>query len=207
MNPAYRKTAALLLCTLLVLSGTACGQAASPFESMKREGVAPYELTESETSLLGAFGISSMNAQVLAVRAPKEAAGLQIHVYRLGENKTWEETEGGGIYMSTDTDGQLSGLFTMQLRENYVLDFRFSSSGSSASYQTAPISLPEESMASTHTFLQDFQEIELNQEIPIAIMSYTSGSVLNSSQLEDFFDPSGFQDLDLVQAVTLEFTD
>jgi hypothetical protein len=49
--------------------------------------------------------------------------------------------------------------------------------------------------------------IEINKEIPIAIMIYDTGVMMRAYSLEDFFSPSRFEKMNLVQAVTLTFTD
>lgn len=62
-------------------------------------------------------------------------------------------------------------------------------------------------MASAIGFLQEFQKIEINQEIPVALMVYDSGPRLESYSLNDYFEPSKFDGMDFVQVVTLNFTD
>src|SRR5690606_31936681 len=94
----------------------------------------------------------------------------------------------------------------MQLKENYAIDFNINASGR-ASYKTDEIVLDTETMASTKGFLQKFQKIELNKEMPVAIMVYDSGTSMRSYSLQDYFDPSKFEGMDLVQVVTLTFTD
>ena len=204
-----KKTA--ILCSLFLLLGlSACARNQEGTASLSRDGIAPYELSEENKSLLQAFGLSGQNSQILVFKAPKEAVSMNFHVYCLGEDKAWERIDGGGI-MRGWTDGEdgkcLEGLFTMQLKEDYAIEFHISDSGSSAAYESAPVSWPHELPAKTWTFLQEFQKIELNAEIPIAILSYTNENGLSSSRLEDNFDPEGIENPDLVQAVTLEFSD
>ena len=69
------------------------------------------------------------------------------------------------------------------------------------------IILDAETMASTKGFLQEFQKIEINKEIPVALMVYDSGTSMRSYSLKDYFDPSKFDGMDLVQVVTLTFAD
>ena len=55
-------------------------------------------------------------------------------------------------------------------------------------------------------FLEEFREMELDEEAPVAVMAYDSGTRMRSFSTEDYFEPSKFEGIDLVQAVTLEFT-
>jgi len=50
-----------------------------------------------------------------------------------------------------------------------------------------------------------FQGIEMDKEIPVAIMVYDSGTIMRSYSLQDYFEPSKFEGMDLVQVVTLTF--
>ena len=67
--------------------------------------------------------------------------------------------------------------------------------------------LDGEEMASVKGFLQEFQPIAMNTEIPVALMVYDSGTSMKSYTLQDYFEPSKFDGMDLVQVVTLEFSD
>ncbi|MDE6220383.1 MAG: hypothetical protein K2G51_08170, partial [Lachnospiraceae bacterium] len=62
-------------------------------------------------------------------------------------------------------------------------------------------------VGSTRSFLDSFQDIALNTEIPIAVMVYDSGTRMQSYTPQDYFEPSKFEEMDLVQVVTLEFSD
>lgn len=67
--------------------------------------------------------------------------------------------------------------------------------------------VPEKEItASIKGFLEEFQHAELNREIPIALLAYDSGTSMSSYSLDAFFDPSVFEDIDIVQAVTVEFS-
>ena len=60
---------------------------------------------------------------------------------------------------------------------------------------------------STGGFFKDFKEIKLNKEIPVAIMVYDSDNSMENYSLESYFSPDVFKDMDLVQAITLTFSD
>ena len=50
-------------------------------------------------------------------------------------------------------------------------------------------------------------KIELGKEIPVSVLVYDNGNSMRSYITEDYFEPEKFKDMDLVQAVTLEFWD
>ncbi|WP_236912116.1 hypothetical protein [Clostridium sp. Cult1] len=114
---------------------------------------------------------------------------------------------GGGISIGKEREpvNQLSGTFNLQLKENHAIDFNINSSGR-ASFKTDEIILDTETMASAKGFLQEYQEIEIDKEIPVALIVYDSGTVMRSYSLEDYFEPAKFEGMDLVQVVTLMFT-
>lgn len=171
-----------------------------------KEGVQPYNLSEREKYLLQSFAMEG-NSQIISFNAPKEAITLDIKVYRLEDGGKWDIIGGGGISIGEERKptNKLSGTFTMQLRENHAIDFNINSSGR-ASYTTDEIILDTEILGSTKGFLQEYQEIEIDREIPIALMIYDSGTTMRSHSLEDYFEPSKFEGMDLVQVVTLTFT-
>lgn len=191
---------------MILLTITACSDKTDAPWMLSKEGIAPYELTERETYLLQSFGMKN-SSQIISFHAPKEAVSLDVNIYRLNSGQVWESIGGGAISIGADrlpTD-QLTGTFTMHLKENYAIDFNINASGR-ASFTTEELSLDIEAMASTKYFLQEFQNIELNTEIPVALMVYDSGSTMKSYNLGDYFEPSRFDDMELVQVVTLNFS-
>ena len=172
-----------------------------------KEGIYPYELSERETTLLQAFGMEG-NSQIISFRAPREAIDLTVSVYRLDENMEWSGIGGGGISIGAEREpiDELAGTFTMQLQDDYKIDFSITAGGR-ASYTTHAITLDTDIMASVKGFLTEFQKIEINKEIPVALMIYDSGTSMRSHSLDEYFEPSGFVGMDLVQVVTLTFGD
>lgn len=57
-----------------------------------------------------------------------------------------------------------------------------------------------------NVFLTEFQEMELDEEIPIALLAYDVSSFSENLPLSDFFTPANLEGINLVQAVTLTFT-
>ena len=197
----------LILIFTIVTALVACSNKTDSPKLLTKEGIIPYELSKSEKYILQSFGMEG-NSQIISFHAPKDAITLNVNVYRLENGETWSNIGVGAISIGTDRvpAEQLTGTFTMQLKENYAIDFNINASGR-ASYRTDEIILDAETMVSTKGFLQEFQKVEINKEIPVALMVYDSGTSIRSYSLQDYFDPSKFDGMDLVQVVTLTFTD
>ncbi|WP_041445124.1 hypothetical protein [Syntrophobotulus glycolicus] len=202
-----KKLLFLIIIALFSLSLGACANKTENNGPLSKEGIAPYELTEKETYLLDSFGLRN-ESQIIEFSAPDEAITLSVNVYCLGDDGKWNNTDGGAISIGKEREPveNLKGIFTMALREDYVIDFIINSSGK-ASYKTKKITLETEAIASVKAFLEEFQVIELNKEIPVALMVYDSGTTMRSYSVQDYFEPAKFEDMDLVQALTLTFSD
>lgn len=202
-----KKAQSAILSLVIIMALSACaGQSEVP-KGLEQEGMAPYIFTEREQYLLQAFNLEN-TSQMILFSAPKEAITLTINVYCLEDAERWNRIGAGSISIGADqapTD-RLNGTFAMQLKENYAIDFVIHNSGK-ASFQTDEIVLDSEVVASMRGFLQEFQKITLNTEIPVALMVYDSGSSMRTYTLQDFFEPSKFAGMDMVQVVTLEFQD
>lgn len=197
----------LILIFTLAMALIACSNKTDSPKLMTKEGIMPYKLSESEKYILQSFGMDD-SSQIISFLAPKEAITLNVNVYRLEDNENWSSIGGGAISIGIDREPieQLTGTFTMQLKENHAIDFNINAGGR-ASYKTDEIILNTETIASTKCFLQEFQNIELNKEIPVALLVYDSGTSMRGYSLQDYFNPSLFEGMDLVQVVTLTFTD
>ena len=201
--------AALCLAAILLAGGSVAGCGCETTSDLSgglaREGIAPYELTEREEYILESLGLSD-TSQILSFRAPAEATSLDLHVYQLQEDNTWEEVRAGGISVDAQQsqDEALSGVFARRLKEDYSMELYLNTEGLAA-YQTEAV-VPEESIASaSRIFLPEFAEIHLHEEIPVALMVYDKGMNLPSASLQYYFEPSRLEGMTLVQAVTLEF--
>lgn len=195
----------VLLALLLTL--VACSGKAEAPKLLEKEGIAPYTLSESEKYLLQSLDLEG-NSQIISFHAPKEAKALNLNVYRLEEGQQWSNIGGGGISLDADQEANdsLIGTFTMQLKEDYSIDFVINAGGK-ATYKTEAVVLDSEILTSTKGFLQEAQDIILNEEIPVALMVYDSGTTMRSYTPQDYFEPEKFAEMDLVQVVTLEFSD
>ena len=201
-----KKIISIALLVVLAMSLAACSNSTNT-KTENKEGVYPYELSEREENILQAFGMGG-NSQILSFRAPSEAISLEVNVYMLDENGEWKGYSGGGISIGTEREPfeVLTGMFTIQLHKDYSIDFNISTGGR-ASYTTESVTSVPEVMASTKAFLTDFKEIEINKEIPVALMVYDSGTSMRSITPETYFEPALLSDMDFVQAVTLTFSD
>jgi hypothetical protein len=196
-----------MLIFIIVVSLVAYSKKIDAPKFLTKEGIMPYELSESEKYILQSFGMKD-NSQIISFHAPKEAITLNVNVYRLEAGQNWSNIGGGAISIGADRKPieQLIGTFTMQLKENYAIDFNINASGI-ASFKTDEIILDSEIMGSTKSYLDEFQKIEINKEIPVALMVYNSGTSIRPHFFQDYFNPSMFDGMDLVQVVTLTFTD
>lgn len=195
----------LFLVTVMFFS--ACSLNTSLPASLREEGVAPYEMSESELYLFRSLGIEQ-DTNILSFKAPETAKSLKVNVYVLDDNQIWRIIGGGQVSLGEDASpiDRLEGTFAMMLKDNYQIEFNISIEGR-ASYRTDILDVDNEILASARSFLNDFQRIEIDKEIPVAIMVYDSGTSIRSYCMDDFFSPSKFHGMDLVQAVTLTFLD
>lgn len=189
----------------LLASFSAC--AGKGMSMNTKERVAPYVLSEREQHLLEAFGMAD-SSQIISFCAPKETVTVKAHIYQMKNNTSWEEIGNGDLYLreKKEQEEPLSGTFAMEIREDRSMDFHINFAGQ-ISFSVKDTDQGEEYLSSAIGFLEEAQKIELNQEIPAAIMVYDNGTVMETCTVQDYFTPEKFKNKDLVQAVTLEFSD
>jgi len=202
-----KKLVIAVLVFIITLSSVACSSKTNSPKLLNKEGVAPYELSESEEYILRSFGMEN-NSHIISFNAPKEAITLDITVYRLENDGKWKDTFKGGVSIGEKREPieKLVGTFAIQLKENNVIDFNINAGGL-ASYKTEPIILDTKTMLNSTVFLKEFQKIEINKEIPVAMMVSDSGESMESYSFQDYFEPTRFEGMDLVQVITLNFRD
>lgn len=204
------KKSTLLLTLALLLTLSACAPAPQsqtytpPYPA--KTGIAPVELTAREEFILDSFDLVG-SSEILTFNAPKETNSIIISVCTLQEDGTWLEYDGGAV--GTDfgrKEGEnVTGAFSLRLKDNYALEFKLID-GSVATYNTKEIELEETVMAKSFQFLTELTPVELNKEVPVAIMVYTENGIPTFS-MEHYYDTSRFDGLTFVQAVTIEFSD
>ena len=199
----------LLVLTLALALGACSDQA--PAAQAQENTIAPYELTQQERDLLSAFGLTEDNALALSFQAPAEAKALFIQVSRL-EDGVWENVADSvsGFGMDgpqEDLPDSFAGLLCLEENVDRSLSVHVQSTfgGFANTAQGAAPDL-EWTMRST-AFLQEAQTIQLDQPIPIALLAYGTGTSMSSLDLQDYFHPENLTGPDLVQAVTVTFSE
>lgn len=200
-----KKHLACFLCAPLLLAGCAA-ERGETHGALPKAGVAPYELSEDQQLLLASLGMAD-TARLISFSAPKEAVTVEVNAYRLAPSGTWETAGNGAMSIGTEREpsSPFAGTVALILGENYSIDFHINCMGQ-GSFSSEEIALDEEPVGSTQGYLEEFQEIGLNQEIPVAVLVYDSGTSMRSYTPEDYFEPSVFEGMDLVQAVTVSFS-
>jgi hypothetical protein len=213
-----KKCFAIFLTIVIIMSFSACSNNTTTTELTPKEGVWPYKLSESDTYLLKSLGLDA-NTNIVSLQAPKSAKSLEVNVYILGDNGTWNPTGGGAMSLELGDNPEASreGNVALLLKDNYAIDFNMNIMGGRVSYKVGALDAgaldagaldaDDKAMMSERRFLTDFQEIEINKEIPVAVMIYDSGNSMRGYEVADYFTPSKFRGMDVVQAVTLTFTD
>lgn len=197
----------LLILTLALALGACSDQAPAAQENT----IAPYELTQQESDLLSAFGLTEDNALALSFQAPAEAKALFIQVSRL-EDGVWENVSESvsGFGMDgpqEDLPDSFAGLLCLEENVDRSLSVHVQSTfgGFANTPQGAAPDL-EWTMRST-AFLQEAQTIQLDQPIPVALLAYGTGTSMSSLDLQSYFTPEDLAGLALVQAVTVTFSE
>lgn len=193
----------ILIFIIVTLAG--CKKNDERTRQLTDEGIAPYELSDDEKYILQSFGMIG-KSQIISFRASNKVKSLMINVYKLENGESWSSIGSNGIGIERGSDEQLKGNITMLIKDKYAFDFNINATGR-FTFKTEEIIIDNELIASTIVFLQEFQQIEINKEIPIALMVYDSSTSMKTYSLQDFFTPSKFKEKDLVQVVTITFSD
>jgi hypothetical protein len=188
----------------LLLAGCVGGRVSNI--SSEQEGISPYQLSDGQREILQAFGMEQ-RAFLLSFHAPEEAAQLRISVLRLEADGTWATVDTGGISLSPELGIEaLQGTVAIQVEEDHALQFTINCSGQ-YTFTSPVLPLDQEMCSSQIRFLSEYQPISLNAQIPVALLVYDSGTAMETYTLADFSHPEAFLGMDLVQVVTLEFSD
>ncbi len=188
------------------LTLTACQDTTDPSQPLDSAGVAPYALSEEGEYLMQAYDLDD-NGRAFCFRSPEGASGINVNAYTLSEEGKWVECGIGGLFHDESMEeGGLSGTFTLVLEKDGSITLNILGDGSSYQSATDPVSL-DGYTGKMVGFLEEMQDAAVGEEIPVALIGYTSGSSMGSHELEDFFTPESLSDLDFAQAVTVEFTE
>lgn len=201
-----RKIIAVMLC-VCVLAFAGCSNtedttdkdtAAQGAKYLEKEGIAPYDLSEGEEYILNVMNIKK-DTLLVSYNATENSKMLMVRVYNLNDGQ-WDET---GNLTFVIADDNKHGTISIMEKDNYVLEL----STISAYTESEKIDDENEYVQSQKTVINDFQNIELNKEIPVAIYINDSDTAGVPIELNEFSDPSNFEGIDLVRAVTFEFMD
>lgn len=201
-----RKIIAVMLC-VCVLAFAGCSNtedttdkdtAAQGAKYLEKEGIAPYDLSEGEEYILNVMNIKK-DTLLVSYNATENTKMLMVRVYNLNDGQ-WDEI---GNLAFVIADDNKHGTISIMEKDNYVLEL----STISASAKSEKIDDENEYVQSQKTVINDFQNIELNKEIPVAIYINDSDTAGVPIELSEFSDPSNFEGIDLVRAVTFEFMD
>lgn len=167
----------------------------------------PYELSEKEENLLDAFGMAD-NSRLMAFQAPETAVTVKVNVYQLRDGESWEIIGNGEMYAEKEGEQKepLSGTLAMEIRDDYGIDFYINMKGQSFFTAESSEENPKYTV-SAKAFLEEPEKIQLNKEIPVAVMVYDNGTRLTSYATGDYFQLEKFEGMDMVRAVTLEFSE
>ena len=201
-----KKLIAVMLC-VCVLAFAGCSNtedttdndtAAQGAKYLEKEGIAPYEIYEGEEYILNVMNIKK-DALLVSYNATENSKMLMVRVYALNDGQ-WDET-GNLTFVIADDNKQ--GTISIMEKDNYVLEL----SAGFTSTKSEMIDDENEYVQSQKVVINDFQNIELNKEIPVAIYINDSDTAGVPIELSEFSDPSNFEGIDLVRAVTFEFMD
>lgn len=201
-----RKIIAVMLC-VCVLAFAGCSNtedttdkdtAAQGAKYLEKEGIAPYDLSEGEEYILDVMNIKK-DTLLVSYNATENSKMLMVRVYNLNDGQ-WDEI---GNLAFVIADDNKHGTISIMEKDNYVLKL----STISASAKSEKIDDENEYVQSQKAVINDFQNIELNKEIPVAIYINDSDTAGVPIELNEFSDPSNFEGIDLVRAVTFEFMD
>ena len=172
--------------------------AAQGAKYLEKEGIAPYDLSEGEEYILDVMNIKK-DTLLVSYNAAENTKMLMVRVYNLNDGQ-WDEI-GNLAFVIADDNKQ--GTISIMEKDNYVLEL----STISASAKSEKIDDENQYVQSQKAVINDFQNIELNKEIPVAIYINDSDTAGVPIELSEFSDPSNFEGIDLVRAVTFEFMD
>ena len=197
--------ALLTVLALLLCLGACAGEDGFSPQLPDQPGVQPLPLSEDAAYLLQVFDLDD-SAQILALRAPEGAVGLEVTVYRLGDDLAWKKTGGGEVIGGSPED--VSGMFAMELGSGQALSFRLHLGSAAASWgsEAAPSPLAGEAPARRDILLSAFQAMELDQELPVALLLWGGESGLGNPTLEGYGQPALLNGVEQAQAITLRFT-
>jgi len=211
-----KKNVFLLMFTILLIISSSCTQKLEIETTDTKVGIKPYSLSQESEKILRSLNLNG-KTNILFFKAPKSTEYINVNVYLLGENGTWMEIDSLSFQAEDkhyNNEGSLEGIFSMVINDFETLELNINIGSSLRS-----LSLLKESFSaddvfyegvyeSSHIFLEEFKDITLNKEIPVAIIiknRATDSTDTIHYDTESFFATTDFEETDYVQAVTLTF--
>lgn len=179
-------------------------------------GLSPYDLSEEGIDIIRALNLEN-RANIISFKAPKASKYVKANIYTLEKDGTWKLIDGIHSVIENKTyrdDEDFNYTFSMIISNDYYMEEMTINMGNSMHSTrlsqedyTIDTSKYEGDYALSSHFLDDFQKIKLNKEIPVAIMIQSTSTDIGEYSLKSFFSTEDFEDMDNVQAVTLTFSD
>lgn len=197
-------------CLMVLLSLSSCTSSSTEASLFPTEdGISPVTLSERETQIINL--LDKGNSAFLSIKAPKEAQRLQILLRTLKEDGTWDITQtNNDMFWGEDSSEvqPLEGVFSLSRNDDYSIAMRCENTNGVTNF-LSDIPAPQLSFdpkSGSSSFLWYVQPIELDKEIPIAILALNQNNRITPPSLRDYYDTSKLADYDFVQVVTFTFT-
>lgn len=188
---------------LLMLLADCSGAPAPAGPGEQAHLVSPYPYTESQAELLRLTGLTE---KVRAVRfdLPPGCESVKLTVYQLDGDGAWQAVTKGEL-RPQQSDAPQQGVVAFMLGESGDIISTINLQGQ-ATYQTeAPLDTGDFA-AFSNVFLGEAEQIQWDAELPVGMLLYSLQPSVPAYELNDFFEPGRFAKEDIVQAITLKFT-
>lgn len=192
----------LSLALILLLFLSACSATEDAALSMQKEGIAPFVFSEREDFLLSAFSMKQ-NVALFTCKAPKDCKSVELYINTLNDTGTWDTDMVGAVYRPLDEDPPFEGTIAMVFGEDNSIELTalgFSTHIPAPNLGFTPV-------AQFRSQLPSFEEITLNEVLPLIVTVKDAGGSMDSFTLDDFATPEKFTGMDFVQVLTVKFSD
>ena len=193
-----KKLLCLVAAAALCLGLAACGARAST-----EPAVAPYNMTEDQEELLSLLGLEDA-ALVFSFQAPEEAAKVTAHTYVL-EDGVWVENGGVSLLREGGDSQPLAGEFALVYHRDRSMDLHLNAQGR-VSFSSDPVPFEGELLSAARGAIPESQPAAMGEEVPVALFLEDGGASMKSLTPQSYFTPQELADMDVAQAVTLEFS-
>ncbi len=195
----------------------ACETETQPVEPkpklLKEEGIEPFKFSGEELYILESLQLQQQ-VLMLSYHAPEKARSMSVKMYLLNEALEWEVENAKSLEITQATQTptgdfevtELIGTLVLKYDDTYV-DVILNNRDGFYQFWTESSVLKQDYVTSAYTHLHEFQDIVLNEEIPISITVFDQGTSIPAFDVFDFYTPQKFSELDNVQAITVTFSE